>query len=189
MYGANPSIFGLSDLTIIKTTGGALNVGTDAAGSIASPITSKLSIFGYSNVERATISAVDQASNTAASFLTFSVRNTADVLGERMRIDGTGNVLINGFTASTIGLTVKGAASQTANLQEWQDSAGTILSRIKSTGVLNLPAYTVATLPAGVQGDRCYVTNALAPVFLTALVGGGAVKCPAFYDGANWVAG
>ena len=56
-------------------------------------------------------------------------------------------------------------------------------------GVLNLPAYTVATLPTGVQGDRCYVTDALAPTFLTALTGGGAVKCPAFYNGTAWVAG
>jgi len=49
--------------------------------------------------------------------------------------------------------------------------------------------YTVATLPAGVVGQRAYVTDALAPVFLTALVGGGAVTCPAFYNGAAWVAG
>ena len=33
------------------------------------------------------------------------------------------------------------------------------------------------------------VTDALAPVFLGVLVGGGAVKCPAFYNGSAWVAG
>jgi hypothetical protein len=49
--------------------------------------------------------------------------------------------------------------------------------------------YTVATLPAGTVGMRAYVTDALAPVFLTALVGGGAITCPAFYNGAAWVAG
>ena len=36
--------------------------------------------------------------------------------------------------AANIGLIVRGAASQTANLQEWQDSAGTVLARIESTG-------------------------------------------------------
>jgi hypothetical protein len=37
-------------------------------------------------------------------------------------------------TAAAVGLIIKGAASQTANLQEWQDSAGTVLSRIDNTG-------------------------------------------------------
>ena len=50
-----------------------------------------------------------------------------------------------------------------------------------------LKAYTVATLPAGTQGDTAFVTDALAPTFLAALVGGGAVVTPAFYDGTNWV--
>jgi hypothetical protein len=37
--------------------------------------------------------------------------------------------------AAAIGITVRGAASQSANLQEWQNSAGTILSRIGSDGI------------------------------------------------------
>ena len=53
---------------------------------------------------------------------------------------------------------------------------------------VRLKAYTVATLPVGVQGDTAFVTDALTPAFLTALVGGGAVVTPAFYDGTNWVA-
>jgi len=52
---------------------------------------------------------------------------------------------------------------------------------------VQLPGYTVATLPAGAQGDIAYVTDALAPTFLTAVVGGGAVVTPVFYDGTNWV--
>jgi hypothetical protein len=49
--------------------------------------------------------------------------------------------------------------------------------------------YTVATLPTGTIGMRTYVTDALAPTFLGLLVGGGAVKAPAFYNGTAWVAG
>jgi hypothetical protein len=37
------------------------------------------------------------------------------------------------FPAS-VGLAVRGAASQTANLQEWQNSAGTVLARITNSG-------------------------------------------------------
>jgi hypothetical protein len=47
-----------------------------------------------------------------------------------------GNVITNLQSASAIGLIVKGAASQTANLQEWQNSAGTVLGSISSTGKL-----------------------------------------------------
>jgi hypothetical protein len=49
-------------------------------------------------------------------------------------------------------------------------------------------AYTVATLPvAGTQGRRSWVTDALAPTFLAAPTGGGAVVCPVFDNGAAWV--
>jgi hypothetical protein len=49
--------------------------------------------------------------------------------------------------------------------------------------------FTVATLPTGTIGMRTYVTDALAPTFLGVLVGGGAIKAPAFYNGTAWVAG
>jgi hypothetical protein len=52
--------------------------------------------------------------------------------------------------------------------------------------------YTVATLPTGAAaavGMKAYVTDALAPVFLTAVVGGGAVVTPVFHNGTTWVAG
>jgi hypothetical protein len=51
-------------------------------------------------------------------------------------------------------------------------------------------AYTVATLPtAGTAGRRAYVTNALAPTYLAAVTGGGAVVCPVFDNGTAWVVG
>ena len=57
------------------------------------------------------------------TFHTTSIGSTT--LTERMRISSSGNVLINGFGSSTSGLTIKGAASQTASLQQWQNSTGT----------------------------------------------------------------
>ena len=48
--------------------------------------------------------------------------------------------------------------------------------------------FTVATLPtAGTVGRRAYVTDATAPTFGGALVGGGAVVIPVFDNGAAWV--
>jgi len=57
----------------------------------------------------------------------------------RFRIPGIGlnitsNSTVNTASASTVGLIVKGAASQTANLQEWQNSAGTVLTKVDNLG-------------------------------------------------------
>jgi len=59
--------------------------------------------------------------------------------------------------------------------------------RLKLYNTVTLKAYTVATLPAGNQGDEAYVTDATAPTYLGALTGGGAVVCPVFYNGSAWV--
>ena len=63
------------------------------------------------------------------------------------------------------------------------DNKPTIKEPIVGTG------FTVATLPTGTIGMRTYVTDALAPTFLGVLVGDGAIKAPAFYNGTAWVAG
>lgn len=60
-------------------------------------------------------------------------------------------------------------------------------------GTLNTSGYTVATLPSTaatgmITGARTYVTDATTPTFLGTFVGGGAIKCPAFYNGTAWVA-
>lgn len=65
-------------------------------------------------------------------------------------IGTTGNLLINNFTASTVGITVRGATSQTANLQEWQNSGNTVLASITAAGFLNCIG---ADLGAGVLTD------------------------------------
>jgi hypothetical protein len=49
-------------------------------------------------------------------------------------LSSSGRVLAISDVASTVAVTARGAASQSANLQEWQDSAGTVLSRIFSSG-------------------------------------------------------
>lgn len=50
-----------------------------------------------------------------------------------------------------------------------------------------LPVYTVATLPAGVLGMRAVCSDLLAPSFLAAAAGGGAVAGPVLFDGTQWV--
>lgn len=55
------------------------------------------------------------------------------------------------------------------------------------TTPIRLKGYTVATLPAGTQGDEAFVTDALAPTFLAIVVGGGVVVTKVFHNGTNWV--
>ena len=59
--------------------------------------------------------------------------------------------------------------------------------KAKFNSTLRLKGYTVATLPVGVEGDTAYVTDALAPTYLVAVVGGGAIKCTVFFNGTNWI--
>lgn len=61
-------------------------------------------------------------------------------------------------------------------------AAGAILG-----GPVRLKGYTVAGLPAGVQGDRAFVTNALSPTWGATVVGGGSAVVPVFYNGTNWI--
>lgn len=63
----------------------------------------------------------------------------------------------------------------------------TVSGVIKAGAQIRLKNYTVSTLPAGVQGDTAFVTDALTPTYLGALVGGGAVVTPVFYNGSAWV--
>ena len=60
-------------------------------------------------------------------------------------------------TASTVGLIVKGAASQTANLQEWQNSAGTVLASIASSGYITVPG--IVSGSQGIQSQASVGIN------------------------------
>jgi hypothetical protein len=77
--------------------------------------------------------------------------------GQRWKdLYATSSTLTNN-SASKIGLIVKGAASQTANLQQWQNSAGTVLSFITSNGELNTPNIGLA-IYGGIYGVGSYMT-------------------------------
>lgn len=62
-------------------------------------------------------------------------------------------------------------------------------STFEASETARVGRYTVATLPAaGRQGRIACVTDALAPAFLTIVVGSGAIVTPVFDNGTNWVA-
>jgi|GEM_PF-4453968 len=71
-------------------------------------------------------------------------------------------------------------------------SYSTIMS-LSSTGILTLQApvvtkgYTVSTLPTGVQGMMCYVTDSNSTSVGVVVSGSGSNVKPVFYNGTNWV--
>jgi len=78
------------------------------------------------------------SSGTAGNAITYT---------SKMIIANSGTVTINGFGAGSQGLIVKGAASQTANLQEWQNSAGTVIANITPAGKIAMKHIN------GISGD------------------------------------
>jgi hypothetical protein len=68
-----------------------------------------------------------------------------------------------------------------------------ILDQLKTDEIIPaLTNYTVATLPSAVtsgKGARSFVTDALAPVFGSTVVTGGAISVPVYSDGTNWKVG
>lgn len=108
-----------------------------------------------------------------------------------------GTVTSVGGTGTVNGITLSGTVTTAGNLTLGGALSGVSLTT-QVSGILPVAnggnglgaAYTVATLPTpGTQGRRSWVTNALAPVFLAAPVGGGAVVCPVFDNGTAWVVG
>lgn len=158
--------------------------------------------MGNATIRRVLIGAID------GSHLTFFTNSTNSGTGvtEKMRIESGGNVGIGTSTISArlhvistteqqrtgydvsnyYSATVGSTGGVTFNAVG-SGSAFTFSDKIINSLPINMKAYTVATLPAGVQGDEAFVTDATAPTYLGALVGGGAVVCPVFYNGAAWV--
>ena len=108
-----------------------------------------------------------------------------------------GTVTSVGGTGTVNGITLTGTVTTAGNLTLGGTLSGVSLTT-QVSGILPVAnggnglgvAYTVGTLPAaGTQGRRSWVTDALAPVFLAAPTGGGAVVCPVFDNGTGWVVG
>jgi hypothetical protein len=73
----------------------------------------------------ASISSAGIINNSTAGIITKYARLNASYLG---------TLSLQAESASTIGAVIRGAASQSANLQEWQNSAGTTILSISSNG-------------------------------------------------------
>lgn len=92
-----------------------------------------------------------------------------------------GTLTVVPSSAATIGQVVRGAASQTANLQEWQDSAGTVLTGVNSSGIVYAPRFSFGSaggLSFTTASSRIYTS---APVTIDS---GSASTLPLYIRGA-----
>jgi hypothetical protein len=110
---------------------------------------------------------------------TWTARQIIQLTTEQQRIGYDGSNYFSITVGATGGVTFNAVGA---------GSAFSFSDKVSVNNPVNLKGYTVATLPTGVQGDFCYVTDATAPTYLATVVGGGAVVTPVFYDGTNWVA-
>lgn len=150
---------------VLSFSGGAtgLTPSTATAGAVTLDGTLAIANGGTNGTSVPTAGAVPYGTGTAYAFSAAGV---------------SGQVL----TSAGAGTPTWGAVSLTSQV------SGILPVANGGTGVG--VAYTVATLPtAGTQGRRAWVTNALAPAFGAAPVGGGAVVIPVFDNGTAWIVG
>jgi hypothetical protein len=89
------------------------------------------------NPQNGTISTAFAAASTTYADLDARIDNIeAGVIGDAhtQYMKRAGGETITSATSSTKGLIVKGAASQSVNLQEWQNSSGTVLASVSAAG-------------------------------------------------------
>lgn len=103
----------------------------------------------------------------------------------------TYNAAVRAGAANQVGLTVHGAASQTAALQEWKNSAGTVVASVAANGAVafgaaTLDATTVTTLTAsGAVTLQSTLTVAGSVTFSGALTVNGTLKANTFRSTAT----
>ena len=150
--------------------------GTDVSSTVATGTTTPVIAL-----QIPTASASNRGALSSSDWTTFNGK------GSVSSVSGTGTV--NGLSLSGT-VTTSGSLTLGGTLDLSSPPAiGAVAPSSGKFTTIATAGYTVSTLPTGVIGQRLYVTDALAPVFLTTVAGGGAVFTPVIYNGANWVAG
>lgn len=171
------------------------NLATGSGGSLAgNTTTSQVQLIGSSNLsyrvlERGSTGGTVGVGYSYASHIIGTQAATVAASGShpifaQLAIKPLTVTTGSGTLSATSTLYVEGAATNgTNNYALWVDAGN---SRFDAPVILG--SYTVSTLPTGVVGMNAYVTDALTPTYLVAVVGGGSVVTPVFYNGSAWVA-
>lgn len=130
--GASRSIF----VTNRNNTGSYIDLSTNVVGVYSRlAATVGLVVKGAAS-QSANLQEWQNSTGTVLAFIA-SDGTPVTASGVGFKVGGTGVTglfTVQTGTASTIGAVIRGAASQTADLQQWQNSAGTVNSRVLSDG-------------------------------------------------------
>lgn len=113
----------------------------------------------------------------------FSTRDTS--FAEQLAIGGTTqSAIINTGNSGYKGLVVKGAASQSANLQEWQNSSATVLASVNSAGSLTTPSVITPSIVKGGAADVTLTLTDMLTIGRSDLISN--VACLGFIGGLRY---
>lgn len=131
----DPAYSYTTTLTTTQPTANRVITFPNATGTVAltSDITSAVT-----NLINAAPSALDTLNELAAAINNDSSFSTTVNNLLSGKVSKSGGDTITASTASTVGLIIKGATSQTADLQQWQNSSGSVLAAIKHSGQLKI---------------------------------------------------
>lgn len=138
-----------ADGTICRFTGSAWTI---ASGAIADGDKGDIVVSGSGSVWSIDSNVIVNADINSAAAIAYS--KMASLTASRVLVSDSSGVLtvaaglayqtsspnltVTAQGAAHVALLVKGAASQSANLQEWQDSSGTVANRITAAGAITL---------------------------------------------------
>jgi hypothetical protein len=131
-----------------------------------------LSIISASGQTASTFRVRNSANNadlmsidSSGQIRTSTVLNPNSFNNSRIQLQNTG-VFIDTGVAANVPLAVRGAVSQTANLQVWQDSSGNVLNRISSSGDMVYGRFSGSGFSTN-TGSATIITNNSAVVPMT----------------------
>lgn len=151
-------------ITLGRSTGAqSINIGSTNAGI------SNINIGGFGQGLAAYTININRAQNTSTTNISTGNVNSSNTKTVNI---GTGSASSGSFTNINIG-----TASSGSNCV------------VTLNGIQNQQVFSVANLPTGINGSRAFVSNALAPAFGAAVVGGGGVATPVYHDGTIWRVG
>lgn len=136
--------------------------------STTSPF-ARLSVHGDSTNYTDTLFAVGSSTPTGTSTL-FKIEASGNVIAERIGIQNSSPVALldidlQGF-GSIVGLIIEAASAQTANLTEWNGTAGTVVAVVDENGNIGLGDST-PNAKLHINGGNLYVLwNGMSPLFL-----------------------
>ena len=187
--GGATDIYGETNIVVAGDNSGAFKAYLEGEGAARFQFTNKGDVQWGGGTGAADTTLIRRAANRLQTYGQFYV-GPYDTPNHKL--DGTnGGVIFNEEGVATGDLRIEGDTDVNLLFADYStDRVGigtaTPATKLDVNGLIGLKGYTVATLPTGVTGAVAYVTDALAPTFLAAVVGGGAVVTPVFYDGVSW---